>query len=199
MPERYDVPSDWSESALIDAKRYDAMYRRSIEEPDAFWREEAKRIEWLEPFRRVSDWSFAEDDFHIRWFEGGTLNIAANALDRHLIERGEQVAIIWEPDDPAEAVRGLTYRELHRDVCRFANALKALGVAKGDRVTIYLPMVPEAAVRHARLRADRRGPLGRLRQGSAPKRWRAGSTDCERADRSSPPTRGCRGRQDDSR
>ena len=146
MPERYDVPSDWSESALIDAKRYDAMYRRSIEEPDAFWREEAKRIEWLEPFRRVSDWSFAEDDFHIRWFEGGTLNIAANALDRHLIERGEQVAIIWEPDDPAEAVRRLTYRELHRDVCRFANALKALGVAKGDRVTIYLPMVPEAAV-----------------------------------------------------
>ena len=146
MPERYDVSSDWSESALIDAKRYDAMYRRSIEEPDAFWREEAKRIEWLEPFRRVSDWSFAEDDFHIRWFEGGTLNIAANALDRHLIERGEQVAIIWEADDPAEAVRRLTYRELHRDVCRFANALKARGVAKGDRVTIYLPMVPEAAV-----------------------------------------------------
>ena len=142
----YNVPRRWSRNALIDADGYADRYRRSIEQADAFWRDEAKRIEWIEPFETVSDWSFERADFRIRWFEGGVLNIAANCLDRHLIERGEQVAIIWEPDDPAEPVRRLTYRELHRDVCRFANALKAQGVAKGDRVTIYLPMVPDAAV-----------------------------------------------------
>ena len=146
MAERHEVPAEWAANALIDAEAYEDRYRRSLDEPDAFWTEEAKRIDWIEPFTTVSDCSFERDDFRIGWFLGGKLNICANALDRHLIERGEELAIVWEPDDPDESVRRITYRELHRDVSRFANALKKLGVSKGDRVTIYLPMVPEAAV-----------------------------------------------------
>ena len=142
----HPVPLEWADRALIDAEKYEEMYRRSVEDSEGFWREEAKRIEWLRPFDTVKDTSFAADDFHIRWFEGGKLNIAANCLDRHQIELGETVAIYWEPDDPAEAGRQLTYRELYRHVGRFANALKSKGVRKGDRVTIYLPMVPEAAI-----------------------------------------------------
>ncbi|MDE8654748.1 acetate--CoA ligase, partial [Novosphingobium album (ex Liu et al. 2023)] len=129
-----------------DAARYDAMYRRSVEDPEGFWREEACRLDWLRPFTQVKQTSFAEGDFGIRWFGDGTLNLAANCLDRHLAERGDAVAILWEPDDPANPERRITYRELHDAVCRFANLLKARGVARGDRVTIYLPMVPEAAV-----------------------------------------------------
>jgi acetyl-CoA synthetase len=146
MAEIYPVPAEWAANALIDEARYHEMYRRSVEEPDVFWREEARRIDWIRPFTTVKDTSFDEADFHIRWFADGTLNLSANCLDRHLAERGDTAAIIWEPDDPTEKHRVLTYRELHRDVCRFANGLKAEGVAKGDRVTIYLPMVPEAAV-----------------------------------------------------
>ncbi len=142
----YPVPAEWAENALINAVTYEEKYRRSLEDSDAFWSEEAQRIDWIAPFETVQDTSFDEADFRIRWFTGGKLNIAANALDRHLAERGDTVAIIWEPDDPSSAGRKITYRELHRDVCQFANALKAKGVAKGDRVTIYLPMVPEAAV-----------------------------------------------------
>ena len=142
----YPVPDEWAANALIDAARYDAMYRRSIDDPEGFWREEAKRIDWTTPFTTVKDSSFDEADFRIRWFADGTLNLSANCLDRHLAEQGETAAIIWEPDDPAEPHRSISYRELHRDVCRFANALKAEGVKRGDRVTIYLPMVPEAAV-----------------------------------------------------
>ncbi|WP_114521861.1 acetate--CoA ligase [Altererythrobacter sp. ZODW24] len=142
----YPVPAEWADNALVDAATYQDKYRRSLDDVDAFWREEAQRIDWIAPFDTVKDTSFDETDFRIKWFTGGKLNIAANALDRHLAERGDTTAIIWEPDDPSEAGRTITYRELHRDVCQFANALKAKGVAKGDRVTIYLPMVPEAAV-----------------------------------------------------
>src|SRR5687768_15626891 len=142
----HPVPEEWAKNALIDAAGYREKYRRSIEDPDGFWREEARRIDWMRPFTKVKDTSFDEADFRIRWFEDGTLNLAANCLDRHLAERGEQTAIIWEPDDPATPVRILTYRELHEATCRFANLLRAEGVRKGDRVTIYLPMVPEAAV-----------------------------------------------------
>lgn len=142
----YPVPAEWAANALIDEARYLDMYRRSIEEPDAFWREEAKRIDWIKPFTTVQETSFNEADFGIRWFADGTMNLAANCLDRHLATRGDTVAILWEPDSPAEAERRITYRELHEQVCRFANLLKARGVARGDRVTIYLPMVPEAAV-----------------------------------------------------
>ncbi|MBE5074907.1 acetate--CoA ligase [Erythrobacteraceae bacterium E2-1 Yellow Sea] len=142
----YPVPNEWASSALIDSQTYEEKYRKSIANPDAFWREEASRIDWIEPFETVKDTSFDESDFHIRWFTGGRLNICANALDRHLAERGDALAIIWEPDDPNDEVRQLTYRELHGAVCRCANALKAKGVAKGDRVTIYLPMIPEAVI-----------------------------------------------------
>ncbi|MGB3752278.1 MAG: acetate--CoA ligase [Parerythrobacter sp.] len=145
-PARYPVPAEWARNALVDADSYAAKYRQSIDEPDAFWREEAQRIDWIAPFDTVGDWSFDRQDFRIRWFEGGTLNICANAVDRHLAEHGDRVAILWEPDDPADAARSLSYCELHTEICRFANLLKAQGVAKGDRVTIYLPMVPEAAI-----------------------------------------------------
>jgi acetyl-CoA synthetase len=142
----YPVPEEWARDAAVDADRYATLYRRSIDDPDGFWRDEARRIDWIRPFTTVDESSFHEADFGIRWFADGTLNLSANCLDRHLAERGEAVAILWEPDDPAAPGRRITYRELHRDVCRFANVLKAHGVAKGDRVTIYLPMVPEAAV-----------------------------------------------------
>ncbi len=143
---KYPIPAEWAASALIDAARYDAMYRRSIEEPDAFWHDEAQRLDWIRPFSSVKNTSFHQADFGIRWFEDGTLNLSANCLDRHLATRGDAVAIIWEPDSPTDAERRITYRQLHADVCRFANLLKSRGVMRGDRVTIYLPMVPEAAV-----------------------------------------------------
>jgi acetyl-CoA synthetase len=142
----HPVPQEWADNALIDAETYADKYRRSVEDPDSFWREEARRIDWLQPFTKVKNTSFDEDTFCIRWFEDGTLNLAANCLDRHLAKRADQVAIIWEPDDPSEPGRTLTYADLHAETCRFANLLKAEGVRRGDRVTIYLPMVPEAAV-----------------------------------------------------
>jgi acetyl-CoA synthetase len=142
----YPVPEEWAQKALIDAHRYEAMYRESVEDPEGFWRREAQRIDWIKPFTRVKETSFNEADFGIRWFADGTLNLSANCLDRHLAERGDDVAILWEPDDPAEAGRSISYRELHDMVCRFANVLKANGAQRGDRVTIYMPMIPEAAV-----------------------------------------------------
>ena len=142
----YPVPPGWAEMALIDSDRYADMYRESVEDPDGFWRREAQRIDWIKPFSVVKQTSFHEDDFGISWFADGTLNLSANCLDRHLAERGAATAIVWEPDNPAEPGLTISYRELHSMVCRFANALKAQGVGRGDRVTIYLPMVPEAAV-----------------------------------------------------
>jgi acetyl-CoA synthetase len=142
----FPVPEQWAANALVDADGYDAMYRRSVEDPEGFWREAAQRIDWITPFTRVKDTSFDEADFGIAWFADGTLNISANALDRHLAERGDATAILWEPDSPDEPHRAITYRELHADVCRFADLLKAQGVKRGERVTLYLPMVPEAAV-----------------------------------------------------
>jgi acetyl-CoA synthetase len=142
----YEVPQEWAASALIDAAAYQEKYRRSIADPDGFWREEAQRIDWIRPFTKVKDTSFAADDLHISWFEDGTLNLSANCLDRHLAEHGDTIAIIFEPDDPQGEVRRITYRALYEETCRFANAMKARGVRKGDRVTIYLPMIPEAAV-----------------------------------------------------
>jgi acetyl-CoA synthetase len=142
----YPVPENWASSALIDEARYQAMHARSLAEPDAFWRDEAARLDWIKPFTKVSTASFHEADFGIKWFEDGTLNLAANCLDRHLAERGDQIAILWEPDSPDTPDRRITYRELHESVCRFSNLLKSRGVVRGSRVTIYLPMVPEAAV-----------------------------------------------------
>ncbi|BDW99429.1 acetate--CoA ligase [Maricaulis maris] len=140
----FPVSDERAAAAGIDAERYAAMYRQSIEDPDAFWREEAKRIDWIEPFTEISDVSWAKDNLHIRWFADGTLNACANCIDRHLPERADDVAIIWEGDDPSVDAR-ITYGELHEHVCRLANGLKSLGVNKGDRVTLYMPMIPEAA------------------------------------------------------
>ena len=141
----HPVPPEWASRAYVDAAGHAEKYRRSLEAPEAFWREETARLDWIKPWTQVSRTSFAEADFGIEWFADGTLNVSANCLDRHLAERGDTVAIIWEGDDPAQQ-RKITYRELHEDVCRFANTLKRLGAKRGDRVTIYLPMIPEAAV-----------------------------------------------------
>jgi acetyl-CoA synthetase len=141
----YKVPKRWKENAFIDKDEYEKLYAKSIKDPEKFWGKQAKRIDWIKPFTRVKNASFEYPDVSIKWFEDGSLNAAANCIDRHLKKRGKQVAIIWEPDDPEAEARHITYRELHEEVCRFANVLLAMGVKKGDRVTIYLPMIPEAA------------------------------------------------------
>jgi len=139
------VPKKWKTKAFIDKDAYEKLYQKSVEKPDKFWGKEGKRIDWIKPYTQVKNTSFAYPDVSIKWFEDGTLNVSANCIDRHLKKRGKQVAIIWEPDDPAAEARHITYRELHKEVCRLANVLKANGVKRGDRVTIYLPMIPEAA------------------------------------------------------
>ncbi len=145
MSERiHPVPAEWAAKAWCDNDKYLEMYKRSIADPDGFWAEQAERIDWIEPWHTVKDTSF-EGDVHIRWFDGAKLNVSANCLDRHLATRGDQTAIIWEGDDPADA-QHITYRDLHGRVCRFANGLKSLGVKRGDRVTIYMTMIPELAV-----------------------------------------------------
>ncbi|MFC4351841.1 acetate--CoA ligase [Fodinicurvata halophila] len=131
-------------SAHVDAQSYEEMYRRSIEDPEGFWAEHGKRIDWMKPYSQIKDVSFGPDDVHIRWFADGTTNAAVNCIDRHLPAKKDQPAIIWEGDDPGED-KTITYGELHRQVCRMANILKARGVTRGDRVTIYMPMIPEAA------------------------------------------------------
>ena len=131
--------------ALITDSDYQTMYAESLADNDAFWARHGKRIDWIKPYTEISDVSYDAADLHIRWFSDGTLNAAANCLDHHLEERGDQTAIIWEGDDPADS-RHVTYAELHAEVCKFANVLKAEGAKKGDRITIYMPMIPEAAV-----------------------------------------------------
>ena len=142
----YEIPAEIAAKAHIDAEQYASMYEKSLEDPEGFWGEQAEQfVSWTRKWDKVMDYSFDADDLFIEWFQGGRLNVSYNCLDRHLDTRGDQVAIIWEGDDPQEH-RKITYRELHSDVCKLANALKARGVKKGDRVCIYLPMIPEAAV-----------------------------------------------------
>jgi acetyl-CoA synthetase len=141
----FPVSAEWSKRAFINRDSYDRLYAEAASDPEGFWRREAQRIDWIKPFSRVKETSFHEADFGIKWFADGVLNISANCLDRHLASRGSDIAILWEGDDPSES-RKITYAELHADVCRFANVLKSNGVRKGDRVTLYLPMIPEAAV-----------------------------------------------------
>ena len=141
----YPVTQEWARKAHIDNERYLEMYERSIRDPEGFWAEQAKRVDWFRQPTVIKNVDYGPPDVSIKWYEDGVLNIAHNCLDRHLASRGDQTAIVWEGDDPAEDKK-ITYRELHRDVCKFANALKSLGVQKGDRVTLYLPMIPEAAV-----------------------------------------------------
>jgi acetyl-CoA synthetase len=140
----YDVPAEWKSRAWVDASKYQEMYARSLKDPDGFWAEHAKRLHWYKTPTKIKNTSFAAENVSIKWFEDGKLNCAYNCIDRHLEKRGDQVAIIWEGDDPKDD-KSITYRQLHAEVCRFANVLKAHGVKKGDRVTIYLPMIPEAA------------------------------------------------------
>jgi acetyl-CoA synthetase len=141
----YEVPPDFARKARFKHADYERLYPESVRDPERFWGDIGRRIDWMKPFSKVKDSSYAEADFRIRWFYDGTLNVSANCLDRHLEARGDKTAILWEGDDPARSER-ISYRELHERVCRCANALKHLGVKKGDRVTIYLPMIPESAV-----------------------------------------------------
>jgi len=140
----YLVPPEWSARAWTDEAKYQSMYKRSIEAPDDFWRETGKRIDWIKPYTKVKNTSYDPHNVSIKWYEDGTLNICANCVDRHVAAHGDRVAIIWEGDDPSEAEK-ITYSQLLERVSRFANVLLANGVKKGDRVTIYMPMIPEAA------------------------------------------------------
>jgi acetyl-CoA synthetase len=145
MADVYPVPAEWAKRARLNADKYAQLYGRSLADPGSFWLEQARRLDWIKRPEIAGDWSFREEDFHISWYPDGKLNASANCIDRHLKTRPEQLAIIWEPDDPEEAPRKFSYKQLHAEVCRFANVLKAQGVERGDRVTIYMPMIPEAA------------------------------------------------------
>ncbi len=140
----YNVPAEWASRAWVDSAKYQAMYRKSVEDPNGFWGEHGRRIDWIKPYTKVKNTSYDPSNVSIKWFEDGSLNVSVNCIDRHLAKRADQVAIIWEGDDPTQDDK-VTYRQLHERVCRFANVLKANGVKKGDCVTIYLPMIPEAA------------------------------------------------------
>src|SRR5262245_18863370 len=140
----YDVPADWAKRAYVDAAKYKEMYARYIQDPNGFWAEHAKRVDWIKPFTKIENVSYAPGNISIKWFEDGVLNVAYNCVDRHLAKRGDQTAIIWEGDDPKNDKK-ITYKQLHAEVCKFANVLKSRGVKRGDRVTIYMPMIPETA------------------------------------------------------
>ena len=145
MPQLHPVPADFAAHARIKADDYTKLYAESVKNPEAFWERIGKRLDWSKPYTKIKDVSYDAKDLHIRWYSDGELNLSANCLDRHLQKRGDKTAILWEGDDPNES-KAITYRQLHEDVCKAANILKNLGVAKGDRVTIYLPMIPEAAI-----------------------------------------------------
>ncbi|MBC8050748.1 MAG: acetate--CoA ligase [Chitinophagales bacterium] len=140
----YPVSEEWAKSAHLDDAKYLDMYLASVADPDKFWREQSRRLTWMAPFTKVKNTSFAPDNVSIKWFENGVLNVCENCVDRHLLDRGDQVAIIWEGDDPSMDLK-ITYRQLYERVCKFANVLKSIGAKKGDRITIYMPMIPEAA------------------------------------------------------
>ena len=141
---KFPVPAEWASGAHVDSARYDLMFAAAMSDNEAFWKEQGRRLDWITPYTRVKEASFAQSDFGISWYADGALNVSVNCIDRHLPRHADDIAIVWEGDDPSEQ-RRISYAELHREVCRFANVLKAQGVAKGDRVTIYMPMIPEAA------------------------------------------------------
>ncbi len=140
----YEVSAAWQKRAYVNDAKYKKMYAASVKDNEAFWREHGKRIDWFKPYTKVKNVSYAPGKVSIKWFEDGTTNVSYNCVDRHLAKRANQVAIIWEGDDPKNSKK-ITYAKLHEEVCRMANVLKANGVKKGDRVTIYLPMIVEAA------------------------------------------------------
>ena len=145
MSQLHPVPAEFAARARIKADDYAKLYAESVKNPEAFWERIGKRLDWTKPYTKIKDVSYDAKDLHIRWYSDGELNLSANCLDRHLQTRGDKTAILWEGDDPKES-KAITYKQLHEQVCKAANVLKNLGVAKGDRVTIYLPMIPEAAV-----------------------------------------------------
>jgi len=140
----YPIPEEWAKRAYFNRAKYEETYDASIKDPEGFWREQGQRIDWIKPYTQVKDVTYGKDHVSIKWFEDGTLNAAANCIDRHLATRADQIAILWEGDDPNDS-KAITYRELYEHVCRFSNVLKAQSVQKGDRVTLYMPMIPEAA------------------------------------------------------
>ena len=156
MSKKYAVNTATQNNTHLNPSSYTDMYQRSIEDNEGFWAEQAKRIDWIKPFTEIKDVSFASDDVHIRWFEDGTLNACVNCVDRHLESRGDQTAIIWEGDNPNDS-KSISYNELHKEVCKLANIFKTLSVAKGDRVVLYMPMIPEAA--YAMLACNRIGAV----------------------------------------
>lgn len=141
----YTASADFIAQAHVDAAGYERMYAASVADPEAFWGEQGKRLDWIKPYTKVKNTNFRPGEVSIKWFEDGTLNIAWNCIDRHLATRAKQTAIIWEPDDPNVPAQHISYQELHDNVCRMANVLVSQGVRKGDRVVMYLPMIPEAA------------------------------------------------------
>ncbi|MFY9626637.1 MAG: AMP-binding protein, partial [Methylocystis sp.] len=140
----YPAPDEWKANAAIDEAKYEELYARALNDPEGFWGEQGHRLSWISPYTKVKHTSFEPHNVSIKWFEDGATNAAMNCVDRHLRDRADQTAIIWEGDDPSVS-RHVTYRELHEQVCRFANVLKKHGAKRGDRITIYLPMIPEAA------------------------------------------------------
>ncbi|MDU0354950.1 AMP-binding protein [Paraglaciecola aquimarina] len=144
LSKRYPVSSEAKENALLDKSEYERMYQQSVEDPDGFWAEHGKRIDWIKPYTQISDCHFSKSDTHIKWYSDGVLNASYNCIDRHVNASPDRTAIIWEGDDPS-VDKHISYLELHEQVCKLSNGLKSLGVGKGDRVVIYMPMVPEAA------------------------------------------------------
>ena len=177
MDEKIYYPNSISSHTFnINEKKYNEMYNESISNPDKFWGEMGKRIDWIKPFTKVKNTSFSHDDVSIKWYEDGTLNVCYNCVDRHLVEKGDKVAIIWESDEPSLSKR-ITYRELHEHVCRLANIYKKLGVKKGDRVVLYMPMIPEAA--YAMLACARIGAVHSVVFGGfSPEALASRITDC---------------------
>ncbi|MDQ3511335.1 MAG: AMP-binding protein, partial [Pseudomonadota bacterium] len=146
QPAAHPIDEAFAAQARIKRADYERLYEQSVADPDAFWGDVGQRLDWMKAPTQVKDVNFAPDDFRIHWYADGELNASVNCLDRHLSTRGDKTALIFEQDDPALPAEHISYRELHARVCRLANALRQLGVRKGDRVTIYLPMIPEAAV-----------------------------------------------------
>ncbi len=176
-PKTYPVPADFAAKANLTPEKYADLYAESIADPIKFWGEQGKRLDWMQDYTTVKDVSWDKADLHVRWYSDGVLNVAENCLDRHLDMRGDKAAIIWEGDDPSES-KTLTYRELHREVCRFANVMKTLGVKKGDRVTIYMPMILEAA--YAMLACARIGAVHSIVFGGfSPDALAGRITDCD--------------------
>ena len=171
------VPEEWKKRAFMTEAQYRAAYEESVRDPADYWGREAARLDWLRPFTKVKNVSWDPDNLSIKWFEDGALNVSANCIDRHLAKRGSQTAIIWEGDDPADS-KHITYKELHQQVCKFANVLKARGVQKGDRITIYMPMIPEAA--YAMLACTRIGAVHSVVFGGfSPDSLAGRITDCD--------------------